>query len=136
MQRGFNSGAARTFGLTHLALAVRDVSRSVDFYHQLFGTQVMYQESDWAQITTPGSNDILVFELKPRLAGKSGGGVLHFGFRLKEPREIQKIRQTLDQMKVPIVKEGEFVPGEPFIFFKDPDGYEVEVWFEKYTHEE
>jgi hypothetical protein len=22
------------------------------------------------------------------------------------------------------------VPGEPYVFFEDPDGYEVEVWYE------
>ncbi|HEX7516709.1 MAG TPA: hypothetical protein VF345_05420 [Chthoniobacterales bacterium] len=26
--------------------------------------------------------------------------------------------------------EGEFCPGEPYLFFTDPDGYEVEIWFE------
>jgi hypothetical protein len=26
--------------------------------------------------------------------------------------------------------KGEFVPGDPYIFFKDPDGYEVEIWYE------
>ena len=25
---------------------------------------------------------------------------------------------------------GEFCPGEPYVFFADPDGYEVEVWYE------
>jgi hypothetical protein len=29
-----------------------------------------------------------------------------------------------------IIDKGEFVPGSPYIFFKDLDGYEVEVWFE------
>ena len=24
----------------------------------------------------------------------------------------------------------EFVPGEPYVFFRDPDGYEVEIWYE------
>jgi hypothetical protein len=24
----------------------------------------------------------------------------------------------------------EFCPGEPYLFFTDPDGYEVEIWFE------
>jgi predicted enzyme related to lactoylglutathione lyase len=30
-----------------------------------------------------------------------------------------------------ITEKGEFVPGEPYIFFKDPDGYEIEVCYEK-----
>jgi catechol 2,3-dioxygenase-like lactoylglutathione lyase family enzyme len=25
---------------------------------------------------------------------------------------------------------GEFCPGEPYVFFSDPDGYEVEIWYE------
>ena len=28
---------------------------------------------------------------------------------------------------------GEFCPGEPYVFFTDPDGYEVEVWYELET---
>ena len=30
----------------------------------------------------------------------------------------------------PIKEKGEFVPGEPYVFSNDPDGYEVEVWYE------
>lgn len=29
-----------------------------------------------------------------------------------------------------IKEKGEFVPGSPYIFFYDPDGYEVEIWYE------
>jgi len=29
-----------------------------------------------------------------------------------------------------IVDKGEFVKGSPYVFFKDPDGYNVEVWYE------
>jgi hypothetical protein len=28
---------------------------------------------------------------------------------------------------------GEFVPGEPYVFAADPDGYEVELWYERPT---
>jgi catechol 2,3-dioxygenase-like lactoylglutathione lyase family enzyme len=29
-----------------------------------------------------------------------------------------------------IIDKGEFVPGSPYIFFRDPDGYIIEVWYE------
>ena len=29
-----------------------------------------------------------------------------------------------------IKERGEFVPGEPYVFFVDPDGYDVEIWYE------
>jgi hypothetical protein len=29
-----------------------------------------------------------------------------------------------------ILRRGEFCPGEPYVFFIDLDGYEVEIWYE------
>ena len=29
-----------------------------------------------------------------------------------------------------IKEQGEFVPGEPYLFAVDPDGYEIEIWYE------
>ncbi len=31
------------------------------------------------------------------------------------------------------VSRGEFVPGEPYLFCRDPDGYELEIWYERPT---
>ena len=28
------------------------------------------------------------------------------------------------------IPRSEFVAGEPYVFFTDPDGYEVEIWYE------
>lgn len=120
----------KTYGLTHVALAVKDVNRSVKFYHQIFGARVMYQQDGFAQIQTPGTNDIIVFEENKKEAGKAGG-VLHFGFRLVNPGDIEEVRKAVEITGARIKDQGEFVPGEPYLFFIDPDGYEVEVWYEK-----
>jgi hypothetical protein len=32
-----------------------------------------------------------------------------------------------------VIDRGDFVPGEPYLFFQDPDGYLVEVWYEPRT---
>jgi len=29
-----------------------------------------------------------------------------------------------------ILSRGDFVPGEPYLFAADPDGYMVEIWYE------
>jgi len=92
--------------------------------------KVMYHESKMLQLTTPGSNDILVFEEKDdNTVGKSAG-IAHFGFRLKTPGDMKAIRARIIHGRAEIVNEGEFVPGSPYIFFKDPDGYIIEVWYE------
>ena len=32
-----------------------------------------------------------------------------------------------------VIERGEFVPGEPYLFATDPDGYLVEIWYERPT---
>ena len=121
---------SKTYGLTHLAIAVRDVDRTMKFYQNIFDMQTMYHENGFIQLTTPGCNDILVFEEKTgRLIGQTGG-IAHFGFRLKNPTDIDEIVNKVIIAGGTIIDKGEFIPGSPYVFFKDLDGYEVEVWYE------
>lgn len=119
----------RTYGLTHLALAVRDLERSVRFYSGVFGAKVVYREAGFVQLQTPGSRDVLVLERSPSRAGKRGG-VQHFGFRLRSAKGIAGAARAVAAAGGTVAKEGEFVPGEPYLFARDPDGYTVEIWFE------
>lgn len=117
-----------THGLTHLALAVRDPKRSLRFYRQVFGVVPVYEDDTFIQAQTPGSRDVLVFE-RGRRAGKRGG-IAHFGFRLVRPADIEKAVRAVERAGGTVLSRGEFVPGEPYVFFLDPDGYEVEIWYE------
>jgi catechol 2,3-dioxygenase-like lactoylglutathione lyase family enzyme len=119
----------RTFGLTHVALAVRDPQRSLAFYQAVLGVIPVYVQKDFVQAQTPGSRDVLVFERRPRQAGKAGG-VAHFGFRLRRPADMAQALVAIRAAGGTIREHGEFVPGEPYVFFADPDGYEVEIWYE------
>src|SRR4029450_9457345 len=120
---------AKTYGLTHIALAVKDIDQTLAFYQKVFDVQVMYHKDDFLQVTTPGANDIIVFEQKKAEYGKTGG-IAHFGFRLRNRKDINEMAMRIRSAGGTIVDQGEFVPGEPYIFFKDPDGYEVEIWYE------
>jgi len=91
----------KTHGLTHLTLAVRDPERSLRFYGQVLGVVEVFREPGFFQAQTPGSRDVLV--LAAREVELAGGKVL---------------------------SQGEFCPGEPSLFARDPDGYEIEIWFE------
>ena len=119
----------KTHGLTHIALAVRDPQRSLRFYQDVLGVVTVYQQGDFVQAQTPGSRDVLVFERKPRHAGKAGG-VVHFGFRLRRAADIARALAAVRAAGCTVREHGEFVPGEPYLFFIDPDGYEVEIWYE------
>jgi len=68
----------KTYGLTHIAVAVKDLKRTSLFYQKVFDMEVMYKEENFLQLTTPGSHDIIVFEKKKASYGKTGG-IIHFG---------------------------------------------------------
>lgn len=122
----------KTLGLTHLALTVSDLERSFQFYHDVFGMLAVYREKKFLQAQTPGARDVLVLEVGTENVGRSGG-IKHFGFRLADVRDIDRAATAIERAGGRIKHRGEFCPGEPYVFFTDPDGYEVEVWFEPST---
>jgi catechol 2,3-dioxygenase-like lactoylglutathione lyase family enzyme len=130
--KGNEKKTVSTYGLTHVAMTVKDVEATLNFYRHIFGMEVMYHEEKMIQLTTPGNHDILVFEEKEEvrnLAGQSGG-IAHIGFRLKQPGDADEIYKRIAEAGSEIIDKGEFVPGSPYIFFRDPDGYIIEVWYE------
>jgi catechol 2,3-dioxygenase-like lactoylglutathione lyase family enzyme len=115
--------------MSHVALAVADPERALAFYQAVFGVVAVYRERDFIQAQTPGSRDVLVFERDPAKAGKTGG-IAHFGFRLRDPSDIGAAVAAVRKAGGRNIRAGEFVPGEPYVFFTDPDGYEIEIWYE------
>ena len=119
----------RTLGLTHLSLAVRDPQRSLDFYARAFGVREYYRAADEIQVLGPGPHDVIAFARDPANAGKAGG-IGHFGFRLAAAEDIHAAVDAVLAAGGTLRRRGEFAPGLPFAYVADPDGYEIELWFE------
>jgi len=119
----------RTYGLTHLSLVVKDLERSLRFYRKVFGSKVSWREGSTAEVKTPGCHDVIVFEERKRGFGKMGG-VKHFGFRLMDPGDIDKAVKDSVTAGGTLLRRGEHAPGFPYAYVADPDGYEVEIWYE------
>ncbi len=119
----------RTHGLSHVALAVADPDRALRFYREVFGVREYYRDADSVQVLGPGAHDVLAFERRPALAGVTGG-IIHFGFRLTQPQDIESAVTAVLAAGGTLVSRGEFRPGFPYAFVRDPDGHEIEIWFE------
>ena len=118
-----------TFGLTHLALRVPDVEHAYGFYEAVFGMVAVYRSEDFLQAQTPGARDVLVFERGKGQAGRTGS-IAHFGFRLTNPSDIAGAAAAVEKAGGSIEEQGEFCPGEPYLFARDRNGYLVEIWYE------
>ncbi len=119
----------RTYGLTHIALAVRDAAKSFAFYEKVFGAVAVYQQEGFIQAQTPGSRDVIVFEKSKHDVGLSAG-VAHFGFRLTDPADVDEAARLVEEAGGRVVEKGDFCPGEPYLFAHDIDGYTIEIWYE------
>ena len=119
----------RTHGLTHLALSVADPDRSLQFYGSVFGVREYFRDAGTIQVQGPGPHDVIAFERRPGDAG-APGGIIHFGFRLLRPEDIDAAVAAVECAGGSVTSRGEFGPGLPYAFVRDPDGYDIEIWFE------
>jgi catechol 2,3-dioxygenase-like lactoylglutathione lyase family enzyme len=119
----------KTHGLSHVALSVADPDRSLTFYQSVFGVREYFRSESTIQVLGPGPHDVLAFERRPADAGVSGG-IIHFGFRLTRPEDIDAAVAAVKSAGGVLTSRGEFAPGLPYAFVRDPDGYEIEIWFE------
>ncbi len=119
----------KTHGLTHISLGVRDPDRSLAFYEQVFGVKEYYRDENSIQVLGPGSHDVIAFDKDVANAGKCGG-IAHFGFRLVDPGDIDAAVAEVKRAGGELMRRGEFAPGLPFAYVHDPDGYEIEIWYE------
>mgnify|MGYP001274288555 CR=1 FL=1 len=118
----------KTRGLNHISLDVADPDVSLRFYAELFGVKEYFRDENSIQALGPGPHDVLAFVRSAR-AG-SAGGINHFGFRLDDPNDIDAAVDAAERAGARILRRGEFAPGLPFVYIADPDGYEIEIWYE------
>ena len=123
----------KTHGLSHVALSVADPQRSLDFYRSAFGVREYYRDDSSIQALGPGEYDVMAFERRPGGNRAAPGGILHFGFRLIRAEDIDAAVTAVIAAGGTVASRGEFAPGLPYAFVRDPDGHEIELWFERST---
>jgi catechol 2,3-dioxygenase-like lactoylglutathione lyase family enzyme len=113
-----------------LALTVADLDRSVRFYTRVFGVKEYYRDEQSVQVLGPGTHDVIAFD---KGTPKPPGGITHFGFRLVQPQDIDDAVEEVIGAGGRLLRRGQFSPTEPYAYVHDPDGYEIEIWFESAT---
>ncbi len=106
---------AKTQGLTHLHLAVRDLQRSLAFYQAAFGMQIAFWDGPtMAFLNTPGSGDLVTLrQTADDEPVGPGGGFGHFGFRLADKIELDTAVQDVLAAGGALVERGEQAPASP-----------------------
>ncbi|MGV9325428.1 VOC family protein [Streptosporangium sandarakinum] len=118
--------------LNHAVLYVRDVERSVAFYREALGFEVVMGMRGAAFLQAAGSandHDLGLFEIgaqaAPSPAGRSAVGLYHLAWEVDTLEELERIAARLTEM-------GSLVGASDHsttkaLYAKDPDGLEFEV---------
>ncbi|MFI9593566.1 VOC family protein [Nonomuraea sp. NPDC052265] len=118
--------------LNHAVLYVRDVERSVAFYREALGFEVVMGMRGAAFLQAPGSSndhDLGLFEIGeaagPSTAGRTAVGLYHLAWEVDTLDELERIAVTLSEL-------GSLVGASDHgttkaLYAKDPDGLEFEV---------
>ncbi len=118
-----------TRGLTHIHLAVRDLESAAAFYRSVFGMEVMSRgEEGMVFLRTPGAADTIPLrQAEDHETVGSGGGMDHFGFRLKTRDDLDGAIDTIVAHGGRLIERGEHAPGVTFAYVADPEGYVIEL---------
>jgi catechol 2,3-dioxygenase-like lactoylglutathione lyase family enzyme len=115
--------------LVHLNLTVADIDRSIALYRRWFGFGSEPRPyPDGTVFVNDGDGFDLA--LHPGRASAAGDTGVHFGFRAATPEVVRDLRVSLSDGGVGII---ESYDTDDYVKLKchDPDGYEIEVCWER-----
>ena len=116
-------------GIDHVAIAVFDVRRSVEWYCAVLGLERRYEDvwGDCPAIVGAGTTALALFPAKPGVAFPGQGGMpgmRHIAFAA-DAFNFEAAKQELTDRSIEFHFEDHQIAHS--IYFKDPDGYEIEI---------
>lgn len=120
-----------TSGVHHITLIVKDVGRSKEFYRDVCGMEVVFDEEEDVCGLTDGTFSLwLAFsrEKSKKEFNSEETGLNHWAFRVDSREELGEIEEELRKMGVEMEEGGvtDDGYGGTAIFTRDPDGMKVE----------
>lgn len=110
-------------GLRHLSLKTRDLPATERFYIDVLGFRVAFRHRGMVFLESHERDDLLDFCRVSTRFNPAAGGLDHFGLRV-DRRRFRSVHDRLRAARVRLTGRR----GRWGIYFKDPNGYTVEVY--------
>src|SRR6185295_19088897 len=117
-------------GLRHVALNVRDVQRSVDFYRDVLGMQVEWEPDPDNIYLTSGSDNLAIHKLPEGAQPGSIQNVHHIGFIVSRPEDVDLMAARAAAHGIPLEQPVKtHRDGARSFYFRDPDGILIQLLY-------
>jgi catechol 2,3-dioxygenase-like lactoylglutathione lyase family enzyme len=122
-----------TRGLRHLALRVRDLGGTRDFYQEVFGMRVVWEPDADNVYLSSGSDNLALHRAEDR--GEGPQTLDHLGFLVGSEQAVRTAAERLRERGVEIVHEPrQHRDGSSSLYCLDPDGNLVQILYDPNTN--
>lgn len=122
------------YGIAHVTLTVSDINRTRKFYEQLFDTKITVDNKYSFCLLEISIPCWFVQWPKNKAKGvfnEERIGLDHIAFELKTIKELKKVIERLNKMKVKNAGLEYFANKYPYVCFRDPDNIQMEFFIGK-----
>jgi len=119
-------------GLRHVALKVKDISRSKTFYQELFGMEVVWEPDAQNVYLSSGCDNLALHELPQGTEPPSAEQQLdHLGFVVESVERVRELEEEFHARGVKIVHPFKVHrDGSASFYCADPDGIVIQMLYE------
>lgn len=113
-----------------VSLNIKDLERSLKFYTETIGFQVLNQSETSAELTADGENVLLILNQtdKERTHPRSAG-LYHFALLLPEREDLALMTMHLAAKQIPLGSADHHV--SEALYLDDPDGNGIEIYIDR-----
>ena len=115
-------------GFRHIALNVRDVRKSLEFYSNVFGMTLEWMPDTENAYLTSGGDNLALHQLPPGQQPANVQSVHHIGFVVRRPEDVDEWAGKVRGLGISLAAEPRtHRDGARSFYFHDPDGILIQL---------
>ncbi|HEU4342575.1 MAG TPA: VOC family protein [Candidatus Binatia bacterium] len=119
-------------GMRHIALKVKDLARSRDFYQNVLGMDIVWQPDAHNIYLSSGCDNIALHQVSANFPSHGAEPQLdHLGFVVESVERVKELEETFQARGVTIVHRFKIHrDGSASFYCADPDGIVIQLLYE------
>ena len=115
-------------GLRHVALNVRNVRRSLEFYSTVLGMKLEWMPDEQNAYLTSGQDNLALHQLSEDTPSSPVQSVHHIGFVVRRPEHVDDWAKRIRSYGIAVAAEPKtHRDGARSFYFSDPDGLLIQL---------